>query len=361
MSKRKYGYEDDFLVAEKEVDQNTSKLKDAFDAYFAKNGEVKQLFVDQIITSTYVPQYNLSKYFAFDVGNRDLLYVENKPSETRYMANMVEGSSIDVIITGVDKRSSMIEGSVASLYENNAHRDIIDNVDTVILEGVIREIVPAGYNVDIEFNGLPLRGFMPNTQAGANKLLDPNSIVGMKMEVMVESFSQKDKIYVVSRKKYLQTLAPAQIKKLNTRTVYNGIVTGTTDFGVFVEFNECLTGMIHKTNVNTEWQERIHDILPGFEVDFYVKQIQKDGRIILTQMRELALIETLEMGMTLEGTVKSITNGVITISLDDETTGVLHFSEVTKLNNPVAVGDVLPVKVFSVDLDKDRINLLLNC
>jgi hypothetical protein len=51
-------------------------------------------------------------------------------------------------------------------------------------------------------------------------------------------------------------------KLLEFNTPYGGRVTGTTPF-VFVEFNDCLTGMIHKANVVEEWQNRISEIKPG--------------------------------------------------------------------------------------------------
>ncbi len=41
-------------------------------------------------------------------------------------------------------------------------------------------------------------------------------------------------------------LSQEAIKKLKYDIPYTGHVTGTTPFGIFVEFNECLTGMIHK-------------------------------------------------------------------------------------------------------------------
>jgi hypothetical protein len=52
---------------------------------------------------------------------------------------------------------------------------------------------------------------------------------------------------------------------------------------VFVEFNDCLTGMIHKTNLDPDWTRRFDQILPGYQIEFYIKEIIKD-KIILTQI-----------------------------------------------------------------------------
>jgi hypothetical protein len=45
---------------------------------------------------------------------------------------------------------------------------------------------------------------MPNTLAGINKLYDPTSI-GETFQVMIESFSEYEGTYIVSRRKYLQS------------------------------------------------------------------------------------------------------------------------------------------------------------
>ena len=159
---------------------------------------------------------------------------------------------------------------------------------------------------------------MPNTLAGINKLYDPNSIVGQTFEVMIESYAEQEGTYIVSRRKYLQSLIPTAIKQLKYGEVYSGHVTGTTPFGVFVEFNECLTGMIHKANVNPEWQEKLTSIKPGFNIEFYIKEVIKD-KIILTQILRETLWDNIKNGQTLSGVVRETKQFGTLVSLDDET------------------------------------------
>jgi small subunit ribosomal protein S1 len=189
---------------------------------------------------------------------------------------------------------------------------------------------------------------MPNTLAGINKLFDPNSIVGENFEVMIESYSEYEGTYIVSRRKYLQSLIPEAMKQLDQQTVYSGHVTGTAPFGVFVEFNECLTGMIHKANVHPEWQEKLSEIKPGFEIEFYVKEIIKD-KIILTQILRETLWDTIKNGIIIEGTVRDTKPFGTLVNLDDETVGLIHTSELEKLNKKFTAGQDIKVKVLSVD------------
>jgi ribosomal protein S1 len=101
-------------------------------------------------------------------------------------------------------------------------------------------------------------------------------------------------------------LIPKAIKELNYELSYTGHVTGTTPFGVFVEFNECLTGMIHKANVHPDWQDKLSDIKPGFSIEFYIKEIIKDKgapKLILTQILRETLWDNIKNGQVI-GRVK---------------------------------------------------------
>lgn len=138
--------------------------------------------------------------------------------------------------------------------------------------------------------------------------------------------------------------------------VYKGHVTGTRDFGVFVEFNECLTGMIHKANVNPEWADRISDIKPGFEIDFYVKEIIRN-KIILTQIIRETLWDTIKNGQIINGTIKDVKAFGTLVNLDEETVGLIHTSEMEKVNKKFNQGDDIKVKVLSVDRASRKIFL----
>jgi hypothetical protein len=47
---------------------------------------------------------------------------------------------------------------------------------------------------------------------------------------MIESFSEYEGTYIVSRRKYLQSLIPEEVSLLEFNTPYGGRVTGTTPF-----------------------------------------------------------------------------------------------------------------------------------
>jgi small subunit ribosomal protein S1 len=262
------------------------------------------------------------------------------------------------LIIDVNHDDFYIKGSISTLYENRAHQTLKSLEEGESVTAHIKSLNPAGYDVELSRGGVTLQGFMPNTLAGINKLYDPTSIIGDTFEVMIESYAEQEGTYIVSRRKYLQTLIPQAIKELNYEISYKGHVTGTTPFGVFVEFNECLTGMIHKANLNPAWQERISEIKPGFEIEFYIKEVVKE-KLILTQILRETLWDNIKNGQTLKGVVRDVKQFGTLVNLDDETVGLIHTSEMEKLKAKFQSNQEIKVKVLSVDRSSRKIFLTL--
>ena len=306
-----------------------------------------------VFEATY--QGKVDKYHQFRyTGLKDDIYVENRPLENKYLKNTQVGDKLEVLVTNITK-NYFVRGSLAQLYETQAHDELV-NLDDAVVEIDVKTINPAGYDVDVIYNGVTLSGFMPNTLAGINKLYDPESIIGQRMFAMVENFSKHEGTYIISRRKYLKTLIPEAINELVVGEVYTGNVTGTTPFGVFVEFNECLTGMIHKANIIEEYRERIQDIEPGTQIEFYVKEIIKK-KIILTQIIRESLWDTLKIGEIIKGKVRDNKPFGTLVSLDEETMGLIHTSELQKINRSFSKGEDVYVKVIAMDRQNRKIFL----
>ena len=326
-----------------------SKLYDAYEPKLAEEGEV--------VSSTYRGKMGDQHLFSV-VGFKDDIRIEDKMSEDKYLKNSNVGDTIDVLILNINENNYFITGSIAAIYESRAHKNLMSLAQGQSVTALIKSLNPAGYDIELSYGGVTLPAFMPNTLAGINKLHDQTSIVGKTLEVMIESYSGDEGTYIVSRRRYLQGLIPSAIKELQNGEVYNGHVTGTTPFGVFVEFNECLTGMIHKANVDPEWQEKLTTIKPGFEIQFYIKEVIKD-KIILTQILRETLWDNIKNGQVLDGVVRDTKQFGTLINLDSETVGLIHTSEMEKLGKKFTSGQQLKVKVLSVDRMNRKIFLTL--
>lgn len=331
-----------------EVEKQRNEFRELLKGY-----EMKIPVVGEVINLTYLGV--TEEFFTFDGGFKDYVRIENRPNEAKYFKNTNVGDQVDVLIVDIDEMNYFIKGSLVELYENKA-REKMDI--TVPIEVFVRELTPAGYNVDIFFEGVTLAGFMPNTLAGINKLSSPDAIVGKTFMVMVESFSKDEGTYIVSRRKYLQTLIPEAIKELEYDVVYTGMVTGTTQFGIFVEFKECLTGMIHKTNINPELLENFDKVVPGLEIEFFIKEIIRE-KIILTQVVRDSLWDSIRVGQIIPGRVRDMKSFGALVILDEETNGLIHTSELDKTSRKLNSGDEVKVRIIAIDRMSRKIFLTL--
>lgn len=318
-----------------------------------------------IMTATYVG--STSHEILLDIGFKDYIRVERKGDELKVAKNLEIGEDIKVAILNVtDRPEFTILGSIAAIAEKEAKVTMKQKMKgNVPVMATIKEMNPAGYILEVVESNTTLIGFMPNTLAGANKISDPSSIVGETMEVMIESYSRDKGTYILSRKRFLEGLIKGAVQNLEVGeidTPYVGRITGATNFGVFVEFNDCLTGMIHEANFNTDALEglgidSIENIPPGTQVEFYVKEVLKNNRIILTQNFKPSLWDTIKIDDEVDGRVKSIKPFGVLVKLDGETQGLIHSSELKKSNKKLSHGDKVKVKVISVQKSERKIYL----
>lgn len=320
-----------------------------------------------IIQATYVG--STEKEYLFDIGYKDYIRVERKGDEVRSIQNLETGSAVNVMILQIkDRPVYTIKGSVAALAEQEAKVSMNDKMrNDISVTAKVKEMNPAGYMLEVVEKNATLLGFMPNTLAGANRITDPSSIVGQSMEVMIESYSNEKGTYILSRKKYLESLTKEAIEELEIgqiETPYVGRITGSTNFGVFVEFNGCLTGMIYEANFNKEALETagiksFQDIPAGTSIEFYVKEILKNNRIILTQTFNPSLWDTIKVNDELEGTIRFTKSFGTLVKLDGETQGLIPSSVTEKIKTELKNGDVVKVKVTSIKKNERKINLTL--
>ena len=186
------------------------------------------------------------------------------------------------------EKGSIWDGCVETQIKEMREQTVLKN------KAYIAEIISSnngGFVVEVAGT---VKAFMPGSMAAANKLVNYESLVGTKMEVMVESYDPKLG-FIVSRKKYLRTIIPIHLSSLestimeNKDTVFSVTVTGTTPFGIFCEIDEVLTGMIHKTLMSDELRDRLrqNQVAAQEKLNVYVHKIERTGnntRIILSDV-----------------------------------------------------------------------------
>lgn len=306
-----------------------------------------------------------SNYISVDVGYRELVYVKYE-KEPAHVQALKPGDETAVLITSFDQNSHVV-GSINGGVKQKVFMDLREAVEeggTAWVGRVTNMIENGGYMVDVQ----GVECFMPGSLAGINKLHDFTSIIGTEMYVVPVSFSPDRGTLVVSHRKYLQALIPGEIENLkaNPGVEITGNVTGTAKYGVFVEFNGCLTGMIHNNDLNEETLTKFkaRQIQPGDEVTFVVKDIISDTKITLTQKaHEVSnpwadITSRYQIPSVVEATVKTKKDYGLFISIEDGVTGLLHISEIgEEVMNLFKNGDPITVQITRIDVESMKVFL----
>ena len=305
------------------------------------------------------------EWITVDIGYRESVYVKaSKESEEVRM--MLPGEETAVLIT---ETKGTLTGSITGGVKHKTFMDLragIEEGNTAWIGKVKNMIENGGYIVRVQ--GIDC--FMPGSLAGINKLSDFSSIVGEEIYVVPVSFSPDRGTIVVSHRKYLQALIPQAINNLkeNIQEPKEGNVTGTAKYGVFVEFDKCLTGMIHNNELNEDTLVRFknRDIKPGEPINFFVKDIISNNKITLTQKEGTAVNPWINISSRYQipsivaAKVKTKKDYGIFVNIEEGVTGLLHVSELpdNKLEEYM-IGDSLDVQITRIDESSMKVFLKL--
>lgn len=316
--------------------------------------------------------YSMTNEWAMlDVGHREMVYIDlgREPSTIRSLITV--GAKFTVRILSTKNQKGFILGSIGEGMRQTIINDLKKSIETgsTAYIGTVTSMIPGGgYMVNIQ--GIDC--FMPGSLAGANKLADFESIIGTEMYVVPVSYSYEKGTVVVSHRKYLQAMIPNEVEKLKSVAkdqVFTGEVTGSAKFGIFIEFNGCLTGMIHINDLNEEWAAKLEakEVNPGDAIEFNIKEIISDKKIMLTQKEEVEVINPWEglaakynVPVSVQGTVKATKDYGIFITIEEGIVGLLHISELEGIDtSSIKKGDPITVTVTRIDEASRKVFLKL--
>ena len=108
------------------------------------------------------------------------------------------------------------------------------------------ELIKGGY---LAIYKNKIKCFLPGSHAAANVIRDFSEYLHKEIPVMVENYDSINNLYIVSYKKYIKETLPEKVSDLSFSQKYTGTLTNNPyDFGVFVEFQNYYTGLIHKSD-----------------------------------------------------------------------------------------------------------------
>lgn len=267
----------------------------------------------------------------------------------------------EVIKARVRKINSSYVGSVVEYFVHSMRAELFEQIkkETSAYTVKVLSVNKGGYIVDLS----GVKCFLPGSLAAANKITNFDSYIGKEIPVMIEGYVEAKDIFIVSYKKYLNKIMDSKIRELDLTKKYKGFVTGTSDFGVFVEWDSVYTGLIHKTEFQDDTS--IRSLHPGAEIEFYVKEIKENNRLTLTLDKPLernVLIHNLE-NQVKDGTVESFEalikhkrkNGALVEIPALGLMALIPQEKIGKKGNMMKTGDSVTVTPFEVDVISGKI------
>lgn len=361
----------DWESIELEEKRQKGKLSNEELSKLGYDSSVRELYTNTLDRLSFTPRKNLiikgtvisisEKTAILDINYIEEAYLEIDKEDSRYKDYIVEGAEIDVKIINEPSKKGYINVSFSAAVEKMKYDEIYQSIGkNVAYLGYVESLLPGGYLVKID----GIDTFMPGSLAGVNKLYDFNILLGKEILVKPVNFERKN--IVVSHRDYLRTLIPGKIEELkeNMDNLVTGIVTGTTKYGVFCEFNECLTGMILSSDLDDNFKERHknNNIKPGETIQFYIKEIISNKKIILTQSLKTDpwtdIAERYKVPCKAKGTVSNVKQYGAFIKLEEDVVGLLHQTEIE--NKELKEGQEIDVNITRIDKSTKKVYLSLD-
>jgi ribosomal protein S1 len=232
---------------------------------------------------------------------------------------------------------------------------------TAAYYGKIMEKNGGGFIINVS----GMNGFLPGSLAAANIVRDFDSMIGKEIPVVVEDYLKDSDTFVFSYKKYINMILPTKIAELNTNEKYTGTVTGVAKYGIFVEFEEIFTGLIHTSKMTPYCREQFNSgqVKPGTSVEFWIKEITPDKKIILTdedpsiRRAEIEEFKEKNLGTIKGGEVISVQPFGTLVKLQKDIVGLISQKEIKSKKKNFNVGDNVMVTVDRIHNDKIFLSL----
>ncbi|MBN2245457.1 MAG: 30S ribosomal protein S1 [Candidatus Aminicenantes bacterium] len=283
------------------------------------------------------------------------------------------GKECDFKILKIDEeRRNIIVSRKKVLEEEQATK--LDDLKRKIrkgaeLDGEVRNITDYGAFIDL--GGID--GLLHITDMSWGHIKHPSDMlnIGDKVKVKVLDYDEENDKVSLGVKQLVPHPWENIEQKYPEGTIVSGKVVNITNYGVFVELESGVEGLVHISEMS--WTKKIKHpkqfLKQGDTIKAIVLTISKEEKRISLGIKQmepnpwLTIEERYPIGEIIKGKVKSITPFGVFVEIEEDIEGLIHISDISwtkRIYHPKEVfrkGQEVEVKVLSIDKTLHRIAL----
>ena len=271
-----------------------------------------------------------------------------------------------------NKRSNVIVSRRLFLEEERKAlraETLVQLIDGALIDGTVKNITD--YGVFVDLGGID--GLLHISDISWGRISHPSAHfnVGDDIQVMVLNFdTESEKVTLGYKQKNADPWSTVD-EKYPIGSRVSGKVVSITDYGVFVEVEEALEGLVHVSEI--EWTPRPKHpskyVSVGDQVEATVLNANCEERKLSLSLKQLKpspwqlVSERYRPGQTINGKVRGITEFGAFIGLPEGVDGLVHISDLSwtrHIKHPSEIlkkGQDIEAVVLSIEPDKERMAL----
>lgn len=285
------------------------------------------------------------------------------------------GDVIDLYVIAAEDSEIRLSRSISGVGSAHLLQDAHEN--KIPVEGKVLEQIKGGFKVDV----MKVPAFCPVSQMDLRYVETPEEYVGKTFDFLISRFEKGGKNIVVSRRDLLQREQAAAreefLKSLEIGAVLDGKVVKIMPFGVFVELEGGVEGMVHISELS--WSRTVSsDQAVEKDEIIKVKVIGMEANDKTPGKTRIALSvkqvggdpwddvpSKFTAGEKVSGTVTRCADFGAFVEIAPGIEGLVHISEmsyakrVLRAEDVVSPGDAVVVSIKTIDTLARRISLSL--
>jgi small subunit ribosomal protein S1 len=283
------------------------------------------------------------------------------------------GQEIQVRVTKLNRRRGNVVVSRRALMEEELHSKRAALMETLTegqtVHGHVKNVTEYGAFVDL--GGID--GLLHLTDLSWGRVKHPSDVVKpeQELDVIILKFDKEKQRVSLGLKQLQPDPWVNASEKYPAGGKVRGKVVGVVDYGVFVELEQGIEGLVHVSEMS--WNKKVTHpsklVKVGDEVDVVVLDIKPSDRRVSLGMKQalpdpwLQIADKYPVGTVVTGKVRNIAEFGAFIEIEDGFDGLVHVGDVSwtgRVKNPHEVfrkGEPVTAKVLKIDPENRRVSL----